>query len=326
MRVYELAKELDLPTKEVLSRLEDLGRGVSSHQSSVDDETAERIRASVTPPGELPTPAPAAGNSETAAGRPSAETLPDHPSPQTIRPQRPVPPPPEASPLIKKPGRSTFSASPRRRRVFSQLTELPMLVVFAFIIAIVIKTFLVQAFFIPSGSMKPTLRVGDRVLVEKLGYLVDQPSQGDIVVFARSVFGNQPDLPWYDDVKNYFRELLGLPTGKEEDYIKRIVAGSGDTVRYGGSPRHLWVNGEVVKEPYLKQADRSSPTLDSKDCKGLHMPVADRGCRVPAGDVFVMGDNRGNSEDSRVIGPIPEDKIVGRAFVVIWPPADFGGL
>jgi signal peptidase I len=211
----------------------------------------------------------------------------------------------------------------------SQIAELPFLVLFAFAIAVLIKTFLVQAFYIPSGSMLPTLHVGDRVLVEKVSHLFDRtPGRGDVVVFARSVFGGKPvDVPWYDDVKNFVRELLGLPTGREEDYIKRVVAVGGDTVRYAGRPRTLWVNGKKVAQPFIRGGrDESSPALTAGSCDGLSMKPADGGCRVPRGDVFVMGDNRGNSEDSRIIGPIDQDKIVGRAFVIIWPPRHFGPL
>jgi signal peptidase I len=225
-------------------------------------------------------------------------------------------------------GRPTKSKKPKKGGFVHQLIELPILILFAFVIAVLIKTFLLQAFFIPSGSMVPTLRVGDRVLVQKVTYMWDEPSQGDVVVFARSVFGQKPpDVPWYDDARNYMRELLGLPTGTEEDYIKRIVAVAGDSVRYEGKPRTLYVNGEKVEEPYIKSGvDRSSGPLTANDCERLEMEVADGGCRVPAGRVFVMGDNRSNSADSRDIGPVEEDKIIGHAFVVIWPPEDFGGL
>jgi signal peptidase I len=215
----------------------------------------------------------------------------------------------------------------KRRDWFKPLLELPMLVFFAFAIAIIIKTFLIQAFFIPSGSMIPTLHVGDRVLVEKVSYRLHDPNRDDVVVFEKSIFGKQPDLPWYDDAKNYVRELLGLPTGKEEDYIKRVVAVGGDVIRYDGSPRRLSVNGTKLKEPFVNHGrDMGSPTLTENDCKRLRMDAADRGCVVPAGEVFVMGDNRGNSEDSRILGPINVDKIVGRALVIIWPPSNLGGL
>ncbi len=202
-----------------------------------------------------------------------------------------------------------------------------MLVLIAFGIAIVIKTFLVQAFFIPSASMRPTLVEGDRVLVEKVSYALHDPRRGDVVVFEKSVFGKAPDLPWPQDARNFLRELLGLPTGGEEDYIKRVVAVAGDTIRYTGSPRRLVVNGEEVEQSFVKGgADKVSSTITRADCRRLEMEVAGDSCRVPAGRIFVMGDNRANSEDSRILGPVDEDKIIGRAFVVIWPAEDFRSL
>ena len=215
----------------------------------------------------------------------------------------------------------------RLRTVAGHLTELPVLILAAFVIAVVIKTFLVQAFFIPSGSMLPTLHPGDRVLVEKLAYRLHDPRRGDVVVFEKSVFGVAPDVPWYQDAKNFIRELLGLPTGDEEDYIKRIVAIGGDTIRYAGSPRRLTINGQEVPQPFIREGrDRFSSSLTEQDCQRLDMRSSEGGCLVPAGRVFVMGDNRGDSEDSRILGPIDEDRIVGRAFVIIWPPGDFSGL
>lgn len=215
----------------------------------------------------------------------------------------------------------------RMKGFLKHLTELPMLVLIAFGIAIIIKTFLVQAFFIPSKSMLPTLEVGDRVLVEKVSYVLHDPRRGDVVVFEKSVFGGEQDLVWYQDARNYLRELLGLPTGGEEDYIKRVVAVAGDTIRYVGSPRKLIVNGNEVDLTYVKGGkDRFSSTITSDDCKRLGMQVAEQGCRVPAGKIFVMGDNRANSEDSRILGPIDKDKVIGRAFVVIWPPGEFRTL
>lgn len=215
----------------------------------------------------------------------------------------------------------------RVRTLAGHLTELPMLILAAFLIAVVIKTFLVQAFFIPSESMLPALHPGDRVLVEKISYRLHDPNRGDMVVFEKSVFGVASDVPWYRDATNFVRELLGLPTGEEEDYIKRIVAVGGDTIRYAGSPRELVINGDVVPQPFIRGGrDRFSSTLTARDCQRLRMRSAEGGCLVPAGKVFVMGDNRSDSEDSRILGPIDEDRIVGRAFVIIWPPADVGAL
>ena len=222
------------------------------------------------------------------------------------------------------------SKKPKKQRsTLAKVTELPMLILLAFFIAVLIKTFLVQAFYIPSGSMFPTLKVGDRVLVQKVQYTLGDPGRGDVVVFERDVFGpkNEESLSTLDKARNFFRDLLGLPTGEYEDYIKRVVAVGGDVISYSGSPRKLTVNDEVVEEPYInKGIDRASPTLTGSDCKRLDMDQVDDSCRVPAGAVFVMGDNRGNSEDSRIIGPVDEDKIVGRAFLIIWPPSDFSTI
>ena len=202
-----------------------------------------------------------------------------------------------------------------------------MLVLIAFGIAILIKTFLVQAFFIPSASMKPTLVEGDRVLVEKISYALHDPRRGDVVVFEKSVFGQEQNAPLLEDARNFLRELLGLPTGLEEDYIKRVVGVAGDTIRYVGNPRRLIVNGEAVNQDFVKGGrDKFSSTITSADCKRLEMDKVRDGCRIPAGRIFVMGDNRANSEDSRILGPIEQDKVIGRAFVIIWPPEDFRGL
>jgi signal peptidase I len=219
----------------------------------------------------------------------------------------------------------------KKRSLLARLTEIPILILLAFGIAILIKTFLVQAFFIPSGSMNPTLQQGDRVLVEKVGYAFGGPGRGDVVVFETTTFGGnkKKSLPWYEDARAFIRELLGLPTGNEEDYIKRVVAIGGDEISYSGKPRVMLINGEEVPQPFIKDGvDNSSPELTGSDCKRLDMDRSDNGdgCRVPAGMVFVMGDNRGNSEDSRVLGPVDEDKIVGRAILLIWPPSNFGTL
>lgn len=198
---------------------------------------------------------------------------------------------------------------------------------FAFIIAVLIKTFLVQAFYIPSESMAPTLLVRDRVLVEKLSYRFGDPERRDVIVFARDVVGPAPDVPWPQDAQNFLRELLGLPTGAEQDYIKRIVGMGGDVISYRGDPRTLVVNGEVVDEPYVFGGnDRTSTPITRRDCRRMELIPDEGGCRVPEGTVFVMGDNRASSEDSRIFGPIAEDKIVGRAFVILWPIGRFQGL
>lgn len=237
---------------------------------------------------------------------------------------------PEAA--SEAPTRTAVETKPRDEAKGSslkhKLAEIPVLIVLAFVIAVIIKTFLVQAFYIPSGSMFPTLHVGDRVLVEKVSDLWTGPRKGDIVVFERDVFGAPRESePWYDDARNFVRDLLGLPTGASEDYIKRVVAVGGDVLRYTGNPRQLVVNGEPVEEPFVNHGeDQGSPSITKDDCERLNMEVASKSCRVPAGTVFVMGDNRGNSEDSRIIGPVDVDEIVGKAFMILWPPDSLGTL
>jgi signal peptidase I len=153
-----------------------------------------------------------------------------------------------------------------------------LLISFALVFGFV-RPFVVEAFYIPSESMIPTLQVGDRVLVNKFIYRFTEPERGDIVVF-KSVEGGGEDL------------------------IKRVVGVQGDKilVRRG----KLFVNGELQREPYVnkKLLDRSffAPTT------------------VPKGHIFVMGDNRANSRDSRFFGPVPKEKIEGKAFLRFWPP------
>ena len=203
-----------------------------------------------------------------------------------------------------------------RARPRSFLRELPVLIVIAFVIALVIKTFLLQAFYIPSASMEPTLREGDRVLVEKLSYRWGEPQPGDVVVFERDLAQviapppeDEEDQPVWVDIQNAFRSLFGFPTGTAQDFIKRVVGVAGDTVE--GRDDRVYVNGKPLEEDYLPEgtivADFSPVT-------------------VPEGQIFVMGDNRNNSDDSRNFGPVPVDTVVGHAFILIWPPQDFGTL
>jgi signal peptidase I len=159
-----------------------------------------------------------------------------------------------------------------------------LLVSFALVFGFV-RPFVVEAFYIPSESMVPTLRVGDRVLVNKFIYRFTEPERGDIVVFE-SVEGGKEDL------------------------IKRVVGVPGDKISVRGG--RLFVNGEPQRERYVNKkfpdSSSSAPTT------------------VPEGHVFVMGDNRANSRDSRYFGAVPKEKIEGEAFLRFWPPDRIGGL
>lgn len=186
--------------------------------------------------------------------------------------------------------------------------ELPILIFIALILAVIIKTFIVQAFFIPSGSMLETLQIDDRVLVSKLSYVWGEPGYGDVIVFddPRGVPVEEESVParlWRN-----LAESIGIRTPQSE-FIKRVIGLSGDTVE--GRDGVVYVNGEAIDEPYLP---RYAVTEDFAMVE------------VPAGELFVMGDNRSDSIDSRSFGPIPEEDIVGRAFIVMWPPTHWAGL
>jgi signal peptidase I len=195
--------------------------------------------------------------------------------------------------------------------------ELPILIGVALIVAVIIKTFLFQAFFIPSGSMKETLQIDDRVLVSKVSYTFGDLAHGDVIVFddPRGGFEETNDAVTERALRNLL-ESIGLAT-PESEFIKRVVGLPGDTVQL--VQNQLLINGEPVDEPYLA-ADAVPPSTCGS---GGH----DYGPElIPLGHVMVMGDNRCHSSDGRRFGPVPEDAIVGKAFVIIWPPSRWSGL
>ncbi|MFI1015664.1 signal peptidase I [Streptomyces sp. NPDC020965] len=230
-------------------------------------------------------------------------------------------------PLPGRAERRRLARKVKRRRRRSAIREIPLLMGVALLIALVLKTFLVQAFVIPSGSMEQTIRIQDRVLVDKLTpWFGSKPERGDVVVFkdpggwfqgeAAAVTADDPIV--LKQIKQGLAFIGLLPSDDQQDLIKRVVAVGGDTVKCCADDGRVTVNGVPLDEPYLKPGNAPS-TLTFE-------------VRVPAGRLFVMGDHRANSADSRFHldepdqGTVSEDEVVGRAVVIAWPVGHWGGL
>ncbi|WP_459751218.1 signal peptidase I [Streptomyces sennicomposti] len=214
--------------------------------------------------------------------------------------------------------------SPEAKKPRSFWKELPILIGIALVLALLIKTFLVQAFSIPSDSMQNTLQRGDRVLVDKLTpWFGSEPERGEVVVF------HDPDdwLAGEPTAKpNPLQKVLSwiglMPSAEEKDLIKRVIGVGGDTVECKNSGP-LLVNGKALNEPYVYPGN----TPCSVDDQGGQFKVT-----VPKGYIWVMGDHRQNSRDSRYNqtdehhGMVPVKDVVGRAIVRAWPINRWGTL
>ncbi|WP_430542530.1 signal peptidase I [Streptomyces iconiensis] len=230
----------------------------------------------------------------------------------------------EARRALRRPGqgradRRRAAKRIKRRRRLSATKEIPILIGVALLIALVLKTFLVQAFVIPSGSMEQTIKIGDRVLVDKLTpWFGSKPERGDVVVFRdpggwlEHEKAKKKDDPIGIKQGKEFLTFIGLlPSDDEQDLIKRVVGVGGDTVRCCDKQDRITVNGTPLDEPYLHPGNKPS---------SIKFKVT-----VPVGRVFVMGDHRSNSADSRYHlkepdkGMIPEDLVLGKAVVIAWP-------
>lgn len=186
--------------------------------------------------------------------------------------------------------------------------ELPVLIIVALVVAVLIKTFLVQAFFIPSASMRDTLLEGDRVMVNKLSFRFGEPARGNVIVFDSPLEESGHGEGLLGAVIRNIGESLGL-SQPDTALIKRVIAIGGDTLEIRENT--VFINGTAIDEPYLTR------TIRMPDFGPVEIPIE---------HVFVMGDNRNQSEDSRRFGPIPVSSIIGRAFVRVWPPSRWGGL
>jgi signal peptidase I len=196
----------------------------------------------------------------------------------------------------------------KRHPLISFLGELPGLILMAFALALLIKSTLIQAFWIPTGSMEPTLLPGDRVIVAKVPYYFHDPQRGDIIVFEEPDPAKAPDRGIWGSIAHWLGQGLGFTPPDNPDYIKRVIGEPGDLV--SGRRNHVYVNGVRILEPYLEGPTEPFPRTE-----------------VPEGKLFVMGDNRLNSLDSRFgLGFVPIDRVIGRAVVIIWPPGNIDDL
>jgi signal peptidase I len=213
----------------------------------------------------------------------------------------------------ERPGRVREDEEPRKKKesrhpALQFLTELPGLVIMAFALALLIKSTLIQAFWIPTGSMEPTLIPGDRVIVAKVPYYFHDPERGDIIVFEEPDPAKAPDRGVIGAFTHWLGQGLGFSPPDNPDYIKRVIGEPGDVVY--AKQGHVFVNGLEISEPYLRQKTAKFPRTT-----------------VPPGKLFVMGDNRSNSLDSRFgLGFVPIDRVIGKAVIIIWPIHDMAGL
>ncbi|MGI9022322.1 MAG: signal peptidase I [Acidimicrobiales bacterium] len=191
--------------------------------------------------------------------------------------------------------------TPKKGRM---LRELPIMVAAALLVAFVVKTFVAQVFYIPSGSMIPQLEINDRVVVSKLAYMLHEPRRGDVLVFDAPGDHEPDDSSAPMKAVKAVLGAVGLSAPSTQEYIKRVVGLPHESVE--GHDGKVFVDGRELVEPYLPPGD----------------VTADFG-PVTVGDdqLFVMGDNRDNSADSRVFGPIERSTVVGRAMARLWPPS-----
>ncbi|MCW2637536.1 MAG: lepB [Blastococcus sp.] len=225
------------------------------------------------------------------------------------------------------PARPTSHRRGKAKKKGSLLRELPVLLLVAFVLALIVKTFFVQAFFIPSGSMEQTLHgcpgcTGDRVLVNKVPYWFGEPQPGDVVVFkgpdtwTPEVSVAEPSN-WFSGALLWLGRAVGVAPPSEDDFVKRVIATAGQTVECCDSEGRVMVDGKPLDEPYIFENNAIEQRAFAK-------------VTVPKGRLWVMGDHRSASADSRehvtdrYSGTIGVDDVIGKAALIVWPLDRFG--
>jgi signal peptidase I len=207
----------------------------------------------------------------------------------------------DSEPVAPEPAGVEDVGGDKKKAALPFWLELPLLILAALVIAVVIKTFFFQAFWIPSSSMEDTLQINDRVMVNKLAYRIGDLQRGHVVVFDDPRGEDAPQETMIEAARRNILEAVGLSVPRSE-FIKRVIGLPGERVEIVDN--QVLIDGVPIDEPYLKI--------------GSVMP--DFGpIIVPPGQMFVMGDNRNASQDSRYFGAVPTDTIVGLAFVIMWP-------
>lgn len=204
---------------------------------------------------------------------------------------------------------------PQRRGVWGHVREYVLVIAIAVVLSFVVKTFLVQPFWIPSGSMEETLITGDRIIVNKVPGSNNDPERGDIVVFE-DPDGWLPRVPENEGLGGMVKsglQFIGLYPAGEQHLVKRVIGVGGDHVVCCDEKGRITINGTAIDETYLDRGTKPS--------------LSDFDIRVPNGQLWLMGDNRAHSSDSRAhdasgggsVGSVPEAKVTGKVLAVVWP-------
>jgi signal peptidase I len=194
----------------------------------------------------------------------------------------------------------------------SQALEFFLIIVVALGLALIIQWLLVKPFRIPSESMEPTLDIGQRVLVDRMSYRFSNPHRGDIVVFKPPAGADENTCGIPSEPDDGHPCAVATPQKSKSNFIKRVVAVPGDRIKVMHG--FVYLDGKQQKEPFIRP---------SFTCPICNLP---KEITIPPGHFFMMGDNRGESADSREWGPVPKKWIIGHAFFTYWPPDRIGTL